>query len=342
MEKQRIESQKGEIEGEEIIQDEYDRHSIEVILKERMKKTFDQMTSLKATGRTLSPYIEIGAERGQRSLIMENEIGAAGAAVDISFDMLKSCDHYAKVFVKNKLPMRICCDANVLPFASASIPFIFCYQTLHHFPNPIPIIEEIHRVLSLGGNFFFDEEPYRKVLHLSLYASRKIHSKESLNANKLRKILDHFCAKESNNEIEYGITENDEISLMTWRNALNIFDEKEIIIQSVKHLTSSELFKPRNYAKYILAYLLGGTIFGTCRKTGIVDTRYKSIMGTLICPSCLVNRFESPLVQKDTTFSCMRCKKDYPVIDGVVFLFTHEKFEELYPDLFHRVVSTCP
>ncbi|MEN4006265.1 MAG: class I SAM-dependent methyltransferase [Methanobacteriaceae archaeon] len=138
------------------------------ILSDRMKKTFEQMILLKESGAVLSPYIEIGAERCQRSLVMENDLKATGAAIDISYDMLKSCDYYKDVFNKSKVPLRICCDANNLPFITNSIPFVFCYETLHHFPDPTPILKEIHRVLSPGGHFFFDDEPYKKVLHIQL------------------------------------------------------------------------------------------------------------------------------------------------------------------------------
>ena len=43
--------------------------------------------------------------------VMENDLGAAGAAVDISFDMLRSGAHYAKVFKRPNVPLRVCCDA---------------------------------------------------------------------------------------------------------------------------------------------------------------------------------------------------------------------------------------
>jgi hypothetical protein len=44
---------------------------------------------------------------------------------------------------------------------------MFCYEFLHHFPSLAPIITEIYCVLS-DGYFFFDEEPFKRVLKLSL------------------------------------------------------------------------------------------------------------------------------------------------------------------------------
>jgi hypothetical protein len=115
MAQQSVKTQKGEIEfrkklfrqqidGEHLFDDEYDAKGIEKILAERMKKTYEQMTLLKGRGVALSPYLEIGAERCQRSLVMENDLDASGVAVDISYDMLKSCDYYKGHSVKVEFP----------------------------------------------------------------------------------------------------------------------------------------------------------------------------------------------------------------------------------------------
>jgi len=149
--KQLVSSQKGEIEfrkklfqqqveGEKIFSDEFDVDSIQNILTTRMKATKKDIGALEEAGVPISPYLEIGAERGQRALVLENDLGASGIAADLSFDMLKSADYYAQVFNKAKIPLRICCDVNNLPFLTDSIPFIFCYDVLHHFPDPVPII----------------------------------------------------------------------------------------------------------------------------------------------------------------------------------------------------------
>jgi SAM-dependent methyltransferase/uncharacterized protein YbaR (Trm112 family) len=348
---QQINSQKGEIEfrkklvqqqieGQSIFKDEYGKNGIESILNERIQKTVAQINSLRENGVSLSPYVEIGSERCQRALAMENEIGATGAAVDISYDMLKSCDYYAKVFNRNKKPLRICCDANHQPFVSGSIPFVFCYQTLHHFPDPAPIVKEIHRILAPGGCFFFDEEPYRRTLYFPLYNSKPIYSQNALQAGKLRKILDHFFAKPSCNETEHGIIENDEIRLATWKKALGIFGEQNIHLLSLKNRVESPLFDPPSRLKYALAYLLGGTIQGTCRKSGVMAGKSAAIVEVLVCPSCLQVEAESGLIPTDTAFLCQSCNRKFPVIDGIVFLFDDEKFQQLYPEFFRKSPAT--
>ena len=78
---------------------------------------------------------------------------------------VKDDESNGKSFQKKNAPERICCDANTLPFAQNSLPFVFCFETLHHFPDPTPVVHEIYRVLCPGGWFYFNEEPFKKVLY---------------------------------------------------------------------------------------------------------------------------------------------------------------------------------
>jgi ubiquinone/menaquinone biosynthesis C-methylase UbiE/uncharacterized protein YbaR (Trm112 family) len=322
-----------QVEGTQVFNDEFDAKGIEQILSDRMKETKSRMTQLKESGIKISPYIEIGAERGQRSIVMENDMNASGAAVDISFDMLKSCEHYAKMFNKKYLPLRVCCDANTLPFLSNSLPFVFCYETLHHFPDPAPIIIEMHRVLMPGGVFFFDEEPYKKILHLNLYKAKKKYSDEYLSANIFKKLMDYFLADEICNETEHGVIENEQISIGKWNKALALFDKKEIELTSMKVIRTG-LSGIRKMLLYPLVYLLGGVISGTCRKSGGGVAGGKDIMECLACPSCLESGQSSKLTQTGDGFTCSKGLHKFPVIDGVAFLFTDSKFKELYPELY--------
>jgi SAM-dependent methyltransferase/uncharacterized protein YbaR (Trm112 family) len=343
--RQRVENQKGEIEfrrklylqqidHEKFFDDELDTPGIERILKERMQKTLDQMTRLEKRGITLSPYMEIGAERCQRSLVMENDLGFHGAAVDISFDLLRSCKHYQGVFSRREAPLRICCDANNLPFMTSSLPFVFCYETLHHFPEPSPILQEVHRVLMPGGCFFFDEEPYKRMLHINLYKGPNVYSREFQTRSKIRRLLDRFFCEVSCNEVEHGVIENDDISIRLWKQAFALFDQRDITLEPTGSI-KSELFNPRSLIKYFIACLLGGNISGMCRKVGGDISVCRSIYDMLSCPSCSQLGREAPLRNhQDASFVCPQCANTYPVVDGVVFLFAYEKFMELYPAVF--------
>lgn len=337
---QTLENQRGEItfrrkltqqqvKGEQIFSDEFDRSGIKKILGERMDATLKRMRSLRNDGLTMTPYVEIGAERGQRSLVMESDLNMRGAAFDLSFDMLQSCEYYRSVFRKDRIPLRICGDLYSAPFKTDSIPFVFCYQTLHHFPDPNPLVEEVHRFLAPGGYFLFDEEPYKRGIHLNLYRTSKVFSEQHLHRNLCKKILDHLFAEYICNEVEHGVTENDDISIKTWRKIFNIFAEKNIELSSSGSI-SSDLYQNGFSLGSILNYIWGGSISGICRKAGNGGFKVGKINESLTCPVCLRDGYEPDLNSK---FRCEKCKTSYPTVDGVVFLLMPDKIIDLYPEI---------
>lgn len=344
VERQRPENKKGEIrfkeklyalqvEGKPAIQDEFDARGIEEILGKRMAETLADMRRLQAGGVTLSPYLEVGAERCQRALVLENDLDARGVAADLSHAMLKSCEHYRAVFGKGRSPVRVCCDVNNLPFPSNSFPFVYCYQTLHHFPDPAPIVRELHRVVAPGGYFFFAEEPYRRVLHLDLYASSSVYSKESLDRSLFRKVLDYFFSEETCNETGYGVIENHDVTTAQWRSALAVFAERDVEIRRTEFFRAS-LYPPRSPLRYLGAWLLGGLISGKCRKDGPAPAGAPAPIRYL-CPSCREEKgTEVELADRGGALTCPACSRRYPLVDGVRFLFSHATMKELYPDAY--------
>lgn len=245
--------------------------------------------------------------------------------------------NYRGVFNLSSNPVRVCCDVNNLPIRSDSLPFVFCYETLHHFPTPTPIVAEVYRVIRPGGYFWFDEEPYRRVLHWNLYEGRKDHSVESRQRGPLRKMMDRLFARTTCNELDYGIIENHEIPTSEWRTALSPFYSKDVWLQPSPRLNlKAKLFKPFSL-KYWIAYLTGGRITALCQKQPGSAPEIGSIFEALICPSCRISGKESSLHQDDSSLACSECRRRYPVVDGVAFLFEYAKFSQLYPELFQSL-----
>jgi len=338
-------NQKGEIEFRKKLyqeqvegKDEFDGKlgysSIESILSERMDKTLTDFRSLKEQIRLPKQYLEIGAERGQRSLILQNDLDRDGVALDISFDMLNSCTHYAQKFNKPHLPLRICSDVYNIPLASDSIPFVFVYEMLHHFPSPGPVIKELHRVLTPGGYFYFDEEPFKKVAHFKLYKKPLWTTPGPGFINKIKFLLDYFFLDNDLIEHQYDVIENHSIPIQEWEESLSLFDTCDIDLMSIKNI-QSKLGTNAKGITYLLNYLLGGTIKGTCQKKGNPTKDKDSIplKDKLICPECKSNTHKEELLHFDVTkIECPTCKTKFPIKNNVLFLFSKKSMEDLYPE----------
>ncbi|MEX0912388.1 MAG: class I SAM-dependent methyltransferase [Gemmatimonadota bacterium] len=321
-----------QVQGIPLFDDEFDASGIEAVLRDRMAATLRDMHGLAQRGVVTSPYLELGAERGQRALVIENELGWRGAALDISQDLLRSCQHYARRFAYEHLPLRICGNAYRLPFRSGSLPFVFCYQTLHHFPDPEPILEEIDRVLAPGGVFMFAEEPYARVLHWDLYEVQGgACSREQRGT--VRRVVDRFFGKARLNEEEHGVIENHDIPLREWDRLFAGFAESRFRLDVAGRLEAD--MSRRFSVKYLVAYLLGGNIAGVCQKAGALRDYASSVQEALISPADLDQGHEVPLVREADRYRSGTGGTEYPVIDDIAFLLEESTMTELYPELRH-------
>jgi SAM-dependent methyltransferase len=350
--RQALQNLKGEIEfreilsrqhvlGENILPDYYQKEQHDRILLERIITTQEAMEQLRGGGVSLSPFLELGAERGQRSLVLANDFHATGFAIDISYHQLKTIDHFSRLFNREKLPIRICCDANYLPFRSNSFPFVFCYEFLHHFPALKPVIDEILRVLS-NGYFYFDEEPFKRWLKVKLYKQRaKMYSETAHRKNKYLTFFESFISEMPCEEIEYGIIENNNISLREWLKALSVFSEHELDLTSVYHISSKirHSLKLQNFPNF----LLGGQVTGLCRKDSVREHTTSDIYDSLGCPDCMISssdgNFDRPSLTKlSDGFQCSQCGFTYPVKDNIIFLLPKDEFQQLYPEIWSASV----
>lgn len=348
--KQSIENMKGEVrfrqdlykqlvEGEVVLPDYMKKEEHDKVLLERMENTKHEMQALKATGVAIGQYLEVGAERCIRALVMENDLGAEGIAADLSLEQLRSAAHFAKLFGKPKLPIRLCCDANNLPIRTGALNFAFVFEFLHHFPTPDPIIKEIRR--SLGeGVFYFEEEPFKKLFQAKLYKQKhKIYSEEYKKRPKLLRFIEGFFSEHNTDEDEYNVIENEDITLKTWDRALSCFERRDLTLTSMKGKVKSK-FKGSMSPMNFLNFMFGGEIGGVCRThtQGAQSTKRINLHDALVCPNCLAEKQEVAFPEAERSvkaagrLECPSCHAKYPVVDGVIVLMARKEFQALYPE----------
>lgn len=320
-----------QVAGTSVLGDELDRDSMLALMRSRMEKSRRDFAALAAAGYLRAPFLELGAERCQRSLVLANDFGLDGFAADLSFHSLQYADFLARSERLGRLPQRLCCDAYQLPLADNSIGFAFCYQTLHHFPDPAPVIAELYRVLRPGAVLYIDEEPIKRALRLALW---KRKTSPSASGNRYVRFLRNYVldivSEADCNEVGYGICENDNISLRQWEAALGALDTKQIhlklfpmpkVLARVRH--RSERWGLRSY----LCEALGGTLTASVvPKPGRPDPAAQS--AALACPVC-----HTTLKRQASGHACHTCNAEYPHVEGVSVLLPEATRARLYPDL---------
>ena len=321
--------------GQRLLPDYFSKEDHDAILAERIATTRAAFSALKAQGEDFSRFVELGAERGHRSLALVNSFAAEGLAMDLSLDQLRTAGHFSELFQLPKLPLRVCCDANNLPLRSGAVPFLFCYQFLHHFPSLHGILGEIHRALSGNGAFFFDEEPMGRLLQLHLYKQKtKEYSRFNLRKGKLVRWLEGFVSETASDEVEHGVIENHSMKMPCWQEELSVFDSMEVRVRTLRHLRSRVTKKMR--MANIPNHLLGGVIYGICRKAGNLPfhaSRTGNPTDWLACPACRMPAGEDrpPLDRQGDRMVCMENKCTYPVVDDIPILIPPPLRKELYP-----------
>ena len=273
--------------------------------KPKIEKSQSQFIELSNQGLDLSPFLEIGSGYCERSMLLATKFKANGFAADLSYHELQFAEMDSKVLGMN-LPYRICCDVHNLPFKNSSFPFVFCYETLHHFSNPIPVIKEIVRVLD-SGIFFFDDEPVKNYLRLPL--NYPINIRKRHQRGWVAYFISHFLRRSYSTTMEYGITENEDISINDWNEILSSFNHRDVVayIPGLRsrfrsknpasvfdRILVSNLDSSRFSFGKIIVNLVGATISGVCfgkKSDGYAALNTENIFDLLACPNCLeVNR----------------------------------------------------
>ena len=254
-------------EGVVLLPDYPDKAEHDRILADRVATTRATFAALAGRRIRFDRYLELGAERGHRALVLENEFGAHGIAADLSLEQLRTLPHFAALFGLPKLPVRVCCDAARLPVRTGVVPFVFCYQFLHHFPSLASILPEIERVTAPGGRFFFDEEPVGARCRVRLYRQHRRRTKARPGPlGKLIRFVEGLISEPWCEEVEHGIIENHEIRLTEYRQELARFDPVEAEVRTLRLLRSRLARSPR--LANLPNDLLGGVMRALCTRTG--------------------------------------------------------------------------
>lgn len=304
-------------------------------LKHRTAKTEATINEFRRRNITLSPFLEIAAGEGFRSDLLVSKFGAAGFATDISVDTLAADRIIRQELRLAKSSIKICCDAYNLPFLSNSFPFVFVALSLHHFPDPAPIIKEAVRILTPDGYFYFDEEPIKQWLNLNLWR-RGYHLRWFEKILKYTIIL-LFLSRIGKSEVEHGILE-ETFPLDTWGSALAIFEDVEIHETVFPFPWSVKLQKDKRsnwiYPNWLVRFglfLFGGSIrgLGQVSKSGKTQ-KFTSLFNLLACPTCRKGDRFIKLKLVNRHLRCSNCQTEYRKKANVWMLLTPSLHQRLY------------
>jgi hypothetical protein len=220
------------------------------------------------------------------------------------------------------------------------LAFVYCFQTLHHFANPAPVIREVVRVLRDGGHFYFAEEPVRRWLCLNLYRCDRPENLTGLN----RWLWDHHLLRYiaeahvgSREETEWGIVENQQISLRQWERLLSVFGTASLDVSRFGSRAASLVSEwlrrarvPGLRADRVVANLFGTSLSGLCRAAkaggrGVAEGT--PVFQRCRCPDCHEGlRWDASPTPR---FVCPGCGP-FPHVDGVHMLFRRRQYDVLY------------
>lgn len=132
--------------------EEYDkRHSVSLsklsILN--LKRRIEKLSENRFISNNYGHAMDIGCGTGNILLKLE----LMGCDNLYGLDISKKMAEYCKQNSTNSIDM-IVGDAEKMPIKNSSLDLIVCSSALHHFPNYISALNEIHRVLENGGEAF--------------------------------------------------------------------------------------------------------------------------------------------------------------------------------------------
>jgi SAM-dependent methyltransferase len=299
--------------GENVLKDQ----GLSSMHRERAGKMLADLEMLKKKNVSLNPFLEIGAGSVQRSAALVNNYPVDGVATDISQNSLRDAFYVLSLLNYNRSPMLICCDAHHLPFLPNSFQFVFAYQTLHHFDNPVPVAAECYRVLGRGGYLFFNEEPMDSAFRRLLRGNRMLsHPPTKLQKLGYRLGVEKVFWDDGALERSLGITEA-RFDIDLWRKVLRPFVIVDIEVNR-RLKFHSDLRSP--FLNCFLSGFIGGNVRGLCQKVEgeAIVADFRERLMCLDCNSAQLSRME------DKQLVCGNCDRIYPLVDGVIRMLPKE------------------
>lgn len=93
---------------------------------------------------TINKILVVGCGSGIEAAILSQQLGARVVGVDIDENFSKEAIKYAELRQG---------DAMALEFQDESFDFVYSYHALEHISNPLQALQEMNRVLKLGGGY---------------------------------------------------------------------------------------------------------------------------------------------------------------------------------------------
>ncbi|MCP4374025.1 MAG: methyltransferase domain-containing protein [Deltaproteobacteria bacterium] len=302
-----------------------DDPNVRSLFRGRAHAILADLNALKQKGVSFSPFLEIGAGSVQRSAALINNYPTKGVATDISQKSLQDTPYVLSMLDYDLSPMLISCDAHHIPFLPNSFQFVFAYQTLHHFENPIPVLAECYRVLGKDGHLFFSEEPMDSSFRRFLRGNRMLsHPPTRMQKLGYRLGVQKVFWDDGTHERSLGMTEA-RFDIDLWRKALETYTIIDIEINQ-KLKIHSNLQAP--VLNSFLSGLIGGNVKGLCfKEEGEVATdNFRERLMCLDCKLAQLSRID------DKQFVCENCDRVYPITDGIIRILPKQLELELYPE----------
>lgn len=159
------------------------------------------MNGISLTDHSLA--LDIGCGTGNNTLLFATASGVRVIGLDISYGMLE------KARVKTAQIPFVQAPADKLPFNNDSLDLVFMTDVIHHLPNILGSLKEIHRVLIKQGSLCIVTQSHRQIDHRMTSrffpATAKVDQERYPDIDKIKEILSQ-TGFHNLNPVEYNFS----------------------------------------------------------------------------------------------------------------------------------------